>query len=113
MDLTRHRRAGWLVALSLAAAACATAPPVQEMSDARQAITAARDAGAARHDAAALERAESQLAQAEVRLQQHAWWDARRLALGAKENAVTALRRSRAAEDAAGSATGDPAVRGR
>ena len=40
MDLTRHRRAGWLAALSLAAAACATAPPVQEMSDARQAIAA-------------------------------------------------------------------------
>jgi hypothetical protein len=36
-----------LVAVFLVASACETAPPVQEMSDARQAIAAAKEAGAA------------------------------------------------------------------
>ena len=100
MGLSRLNRASCLAILELAGAACATAPPVQEMSDARQAITAAREAGAARVDAAALERAEQQLAAAEARLQRHAWWDARRLALDARETAVSALQRSRSLGDA-------------
>ena len=82
--------------LVLAVTACATAPPVQEMSDARQAISAAQEAGAARLDAAGLTRAEEQLAAAEARLQRHAWWDARRLAIDARASAVSALQRSRA-----------------
>ena len=46
------------LALALLLAACETAPPVQEMSDARQAITVAREAGAA--DLAAAELAEAE-----------------------------------------------------
>ena len=80
----------------LAAAACTTAgPPVQEMSDARQAIAAAREAGAATYAGEGLRAAESHLAQAESQLQQHLYWDARKLALGAKESAIEALLLSR------------------
>jgi hypothetical protein len=85
----------WLCALLLVASGCATAPPVQEMSDARQAIAAAREAGAASYDATGLRQAEEQLAQAEAQLQQRVYWDARRLAVDAKESALAALLRSR------------------
>ena len=80
----------------LAAVACTTAgPPVQEMSDARQAIAAAREAGAATYAGEGLRAAESHLAQAESQLQQHLYRDARKLALGAKESAIEALLLSR------------------
>lgn len=75
--------------------ACASGPPVQEMSDARQAIAAAREAGAATFDDERLRRAETQLAEAEAQLQQRVYWDARRLAVDAKETAIAALLRSR------------------
>lgn len=85
-----------LVLCLLAVGACATAPPVQEMSDARQAIAAAREAGAATYAGAGLLSAETRLAEAEAQLQQRMYWDAKRLAEGAKESAVDALLRSRA-----------------
>lgn len=82
----------WLLAVS----ACATrGPPVQEMSDARQAISAAREAGAATYAADGLRAAEASLAEAEAQLHQRLYWDARRLALAAKESAFDALLRSR------------------
>ncbi len=104
---------GWfagLLALALLAG-CATAPPVQEMSDARQAIAAAREAGAAQHAAQRLAEAESLLASAEQYL---AWanasgyWSARRAAVSAKETALDALLMSRKAIEAekAGAAEG-------
>ena len=84
----------------LAAAACTAAgPPAQEMSDARQAIAAAREAGAATFAGDSLLSAESRLAQAETQLQQHMYWDARKLAVGAKESAIDALLRSRSLRD--------------
>lgn len=80
----------------LAAAGCAaTGPPVQEMSDARQAIAAAREAGAATLDGDGLRKAERELAEAEVQLQQRVYGDAKRLAVNAKETAIAALLRSR------------------
>lgn len=80
----------------LAAGACTSmGPPVQEMSDARQAIAAAREAGAATYADAGLRSAEEQLAQAETQLQQHGYWEAKRLAEEAKESAIDALLRSR------------------
>jgi len=93
-----------LGAALLGVAACAaTGPPVQEMSDARQAIAAAREAGAATLDSEGLRNAESQLAEAEARLQQRMYWDAKRLAVDAKETAVAALLRSRSLRDQSGS----------
>jgi hypothetical protein len=80
----------------LAVAACSAAgPPVQEMSDARQAIAAAREAGAATYADAGLRSAEVLLAEAETQLNQRMYWEARRLALDAKDSAVDALLRSR------------------
>jgi len=92
-------------AVLLGVAGCASGPPVQEMSDARQAIAAAREAGAATFDEASLTRAEVQLAQAEAQLQQRIYWDARRLALDAKETAIAALLRSRSLREQGGSAS--------
>lgn len=93
-----------LCAVLLGAAACAaTGPPVQEMSDARQAIAAAREAGAATLDNEGLRSAELQLAEAEAQLQQRMYWDAKRLAVNAKETAIAALLRSRSLRDQAAS----------
>jgi hypothetical protein len=90
-----------LGSLLLGIAACAaTGPPVQEMSDARQAIAAAREAGAATLDTESLRAAETGLADAEVKLQQHLYRDARKLALGAKETAIAALLHSRSLREA-------------
>ena len=81
--------------------ACATrGPPVQEMSDARQAISAAREAGAATYAGDGLRAAETSLAEAEAQLHQRLYWDARRLALAAKESAFDALLRSRSLREA-------------
>lgn len=97
-------------ALLIAAGCAATGPPVQEMSDARQAIAAAREAGAATLDAEGLRSAELQLGQAEAQLQQRMYWDARRLAVDAKETAIAALLRSRSLRDAGTSPDAAPAA---
>jgi hypothetical protein len=100
---TAHRfliQALLVTVLACGASACATrGPPVQEMSDARQAIAAAREAGAAALDGDELGKAEQQLAEAETQLQQRMYWDAKRLALNAKEAAIAALLRSRSLRD--------------
>lgn len=75
-------------------AACETAPPVQEMSDARQAIAVARDAGAEDHAAAVLLEAEQYLHSAEQKLNEQKYADARRDALQAKSKAQDARRQS-------------------
>ena len=104
MTLPNTRFRLLLCAMLLGAAACAaTGPPVQEMSDARQAIAAAREAGAATLDNEGLRNAELQLAEAEGRLQQRMYWDARRLAVESKETAIAALLRSRSLRDQAAS----------
>jgi hypothetical protein len=100
-----------LCTVLLGAAGCAaTGPPVQEMSDARQAIAAAREAGAATLDSEALRTAELQLGQAEAQLQQRMYWDARRLAVNAKETAIAALLRSRSLREAGASPDATPAA---
>jgi hypothetical protein len=91
----RGLRAALLLVLALLLQACATAPPVQEMSDARQAIAAAREAGAGELAPATLLSAEESLAQAEQQLQNGIWWAARKSALSARENAFNALLESR------------------
>lgn len=82
---------GTLVALLLAVAACETGPPVQEMSDARQAIAVAREAGAEDRAADELREAEAYLDSAEKRLAERAYAEAREDAKQAKVKALDAL----------------------
>jgi hypothetical protein len=88
-----------LIALSVGG--CVTAPPVQEMSDARQAIAAAEQANAGRVAADTLADARRFLAEAEQQMQEQAYGPARMNAVRAKNRATLALRstRSRDADD--------------
>lgn len=65
--------------------------PVQEMSNARQAIKAARDAGADQVAPQEMSEAQSLLEQAETNLHKGAWRDARRNAIDAKSKAAEAM----------------------
>ncbi|MCC6135635.1 MAG: DUF4398 domain-containing protein [Candidatus Contendobacter sp.] len=69
--------------------ACAAAP-VQEMSDARQAIRSAEAVGAERQSSDALSAAQRLLQQAQAQLEAGAYDDARRHALDAREQAIRA-----------------------
>jgi inorganic triphosphatase YgiF len=80
-----------VVAATLVGAACQTAP-VQEMSDARQAITVATKAGAEQHAADLLHTAVSHLQSAERLLNERKYSQARHDALSAKHSALEALR---------------------
>jgi len=84
-------------------AACAAGPPVQEMSDARQAIAAAREAGAQELAGDRLGEAEDLLNVAEKYLQAGGsanYWQARQAAVSAKEAAFEALLTSRTIKEA-------------
>ena len=78
------------LAFALALAACAGAP-VQEMSNARQAIRAARDAGADKAAPQKLNEAEVLLNRAEDSLERRAYREARRNAIAARDKAAEAL----------------------
>ena len=80
----------WLAA-ALSASGCASAP-VQQMSNARQAIRAAQDAGAAQAAPATLAEAQRLLTQAEGSLKNHFFRAARRNAVAAHAKAVEALQ---------------------
>lgn len=82
------------VALLFALAGCGTGPPVQEMSDARQAIAVARDAGAAQLAPDDLRAAESFLSSAQRRLSEREYAQARDDAVQAKNRALEALQNS-------------------
>ena len=84
--------------LALVLASCETAP-VQEMSDARQAIMVAREAGAADLAATELAEAEKYLQNAEERLDRQQYREARHAALEAKYSAQRALQVSEATKD--------------
>lgn len=79
-----------LTLLCVGMVGCAGAP-VQEMSNARQAIKAARDAGADQVAPQEMSEAQSLLEQAEANLQKGAWRDARRNAIQAKSKATEAM----------------------
>ena len=81
---------GLLIAIVLIAG-CGTTPPVQEMSDARQAIAAAKEAGAEQSGAEDLRAAEAFLDSAQRKLSERAYAQARRDALQAKGKALAAL----------------------
>jgi hypothetical protein len=78
-------------------AGCATAPPVQEMSDARQAIAAAEEASADERAPDTLNDARRFLETAENLLRQEAYGAARINAVRAKNRAVQALEASQRA----------------
>jgi hypothetical protein len=84
-----------LTLIALVVAGCVTAPPVQEMSDARQAISAAEQANAGRVAADTLADARRFLAEAEQQIQQQSYGPARMNAVRAKNRAVLALRSTR------------------
>jgi hypothetical protein len=85
--------------LGMGLTACAGAP-VQEMSNARQAIKAARDAaGSAVAAPPSLIEAEQLLIRAETSLQRRAYKQARRDAIAARGKAAEALSSTRTAED--------------
>ena len=81
-----------LLAVLCSLIACETAPPVQEMSDARQAIAVAKEAGAADVAAIHLTAAENYLASAEKKLSERAFGQARRAAKQAKMKALDSLK---------------------
>jgi len=85
---------------ALTVAGCVTAPPVQEMSDARQAIDAAEQADAGLIAADTLNAARRFLAEAERQIQEQAYGPARINAVRAKNRAVLALRSSQSTDDA-------------
>jgi len=82
---------------ALVLAACATSPPVQEMSDARQAIAAAEEAAAAEYARERLEDAKRLLATAEQQLRDEMYGPARLNAIRARNRAVEALEASQEA----------------
>ncbi|MFP4080497.1 MAG: hypothetical protein ACLFRJ_00345 [Ectothiorhodospira sp.] len=69
---------------------CATLPPVQEMSDARQALRAAEQAGARERAAETYRRSRALLEEAETRLEIGEYGPAREKALEAKRAAIEA-----------------------
>jgi len=93
-------RAHWLavVAVVLLLGGCAGAP-VQEMSDARQAIQAAEEAGAAEVAPETLQDAKRLLTSAERKLQREAYGAARADAREARRLASEALRVARTREN--------------
>ena len=88
-----------VLVLAATLAACVTAPPVQEMSDARQAISAAEQADANRLAPDSLTDARRFLAEAERQIQQNAYGPARMNAVRAKNRAAQALASSQAATE--------------
>lgn len=69
---------------------CAVAPPVQEMSDARQAISAAREANATRLAPDIMRQAEESLDEAARGMEQGHYLDAREAAMAARRHAIRA-----------------------
>jgi len=99
--LTLRRKIASLAPLMMAVlftglSACSSAP-VQEMSDARQAVTAAEAAGAAQYAPDTLNQARELLLSAQEKLDRKRFSDARRDAREAKKHALEALH---LAEDA-------------
>lgn len=96
----RTRIVGRFAVLAVAALlglGCANAPPVQEMSDARQAIAAAEEAAAEELAPGPLNDARRFLETAEEQLRQEAYASARINAVRARNRAVQALEASQEA----------------
>lgn len=70
--------------------ACAVAPPVQEMSNARQSIKAAEEVGAQQYATELLAEAKERLQDASEKLEAGEYEEARQYAMDAKEYAIKA-----------------------
>jgi hypothetical protein len=70
---------------------CVAGPPVQEMSDARQAIAAAKTAGATSATSSEYQSAQAAIERAEGHLEAHEYTRARLAAQAAKRHAASAL----------------------
>jgi hypothetical protein len=81
--------------------ACSSGPPVQEMSDARQAIVAAQAAGATRGTSPDFDAAQAAIARAEAHLQAQEFTRARLAAMQAKRHAAAALAEAQHTDTAA------------
>ena len=88
----------WLLIAALFLVACTATAPIQEMSDARQAISAATAADAAKHAPDTLEEAGLLLRSAERNLAIKAYAAARRDAVLAKETAMAAREAAEAVD---------------
>ncbi len=89
-----------LIAIIALTYGCETAPPVQEMSDARQAIAVAKEAGAAEKAAIHLKAAEVYLQSAQQKLNERKYSQARYDAKQAKMKALDALKASESGQEA-------------
>ncbi len=78
------------LSLLLLGAGCASTPPIQEMSDARQAVQAAREVHAERYAPISLSEAERLLEEATRQLRAKNYRKAREKALAAKKMALKA-----------------------
>ncbi len=85
------RRSAAIFGVVLLLTGCAVAPPVQEMSNARQAISAARAAGAARFAPAQIMAAQRWLEDAEYALREKDYGRAYQSARRARKRAIAAL----------------------
>ena len=88
---------GAIILLTLMIASCVAGPPVQEMSDARQAIAAAEESNAATLAPDELDEARRLLEQAETQLRARYYGLAQTSAIQARSRAVEALQTSQAA----------------
>ena len=93
------------VAVAAVLTACATSPPVQEMSDARQAIAAAAQAQAGKYAPSPFSDAQRYLAEAEQQLRREAYGPARANAVRAKKRAQQALKQTQAQNEASSPAS--------
>lgn len=96
---SKSRSRAPLLCFALLAGGCVTSPPVQEMSDARQAISAAEQADAARFAPDTLGDARRYLETAEQQLLEAAYGPARLNAVRARNRAVQALASSQSAAE--------------
>lgn len=83
---------------------CVAGPPVQEMSDARQAIAAARTAGATPATSSEYQSAEAAIGRAEGHLEAHEYTRAKLAAQAAKRHAAAALANTQHADSQAAAA---------
>ncbi len=90
-----------LALLSFFVVSCSISPPVQEMSDARQAIAAAEVADASERAPSQMGNARRFLEEAEAHIKQQQYGLARSMARIAKNSAVEALEVSQAAANSA------------
>lgn len=88
----RGRWRALVACLFLCNYACVTAPPYQEMSDARQAVAVAAEAGAAEKTPELFAQAQAYLKNAKEKMDRHSFNIARSQAVLAREKAIEAQR---------------------